>query len=337
MRSALASILLLTCLVAPVPAAEYYNISDPLMAEYEGFWTSKTGAKGRLTAQIRPLANNQYDGFVLFRRANAPVTAFKLKPAPAENGVLKFTGATASESGGDLLAQSQTTCEVRDGKIQGVFSGELGEGTFDAPKFARKSPTLGAKPPKHAVVLTDPGNTNAWQNLSWKLTQDGVLRVGKGNLHAKDKLSNFRLHVEFRTPYMPIEQGQARGNSGVYLQGKYEVQVLDSFGLYPLRNNDCGGIYQIKAPLNNACLPPMEWQTYDITFVEGDASRPPRITVQHNGMTIIERAEVPPALKEKGTGGGTLESGFLMLQDHGNPVEYRNIWAIPFFSAELSR
>ncbi len=185
--------------------------------------------------------------------------------------------------------------------------------------------------------MTSLDNTNAWQNLSWQLSKDGILRVSKGNISAKEKMGNFRLHIEFRTPYMPVEEGQARGNSGVYLQGKYEVQVLDSFGLYPLQDNDCGGIYKVKSPAGNACLPPMQWQTYDITYINGTASRPPRITVEHNGVKTIDRAEVPSDLIEKGTGGGDPKAGFLMLQDHGNPVEYRNIWALPFFSAERTR
>ena len=317
--------------------ADYFHITDPYMAEYSGFWTANKGTKGHLTAQIRPLSNNQYDGFILFSRVKTPVTVFKLKPAPAENGVIKFTASSVTESTVDLIGENEATCELRDGKITGTFKGELGEGTFDASRYERKPPSLGAKPPKHAIILTQRDNTNAWQNLNWRLSEDGVLRVGKGNLLAKDKLSNFRLHVEFRTPYMPIEQGQARGNSGVYLQGKYEVQVLDSFGIHPLQDNDCGGVYKVKAPIGNATLPPMQWQTFDITYVQGSGARPPRITVEHNGVKVIDRAEVPAALVAPGTGGGNPESGFLMLQDHGNPVEFRNIWALPFFSADRTR
>ena len=203
--------LLLFTTFARVAAAEYYNITDPVMAEYQGFWTSENGAKGRLTAQIRPLSNNQYDGFILFNRARSPVTALQLSPATEQNGVLKFTASSIPQAGGDLLAKSQSNCELRDGKISGTFSGELGEGKFDAARLERKAPTLGAKPPKHAIVLTDKDNTNAWQKLSWRLSDDGVLRVGKGNILAKEKLMSFRLHLEFRTPYMPIEQGQKRG------------------------------------------------------------------------------------------------------------------------------
>jgi hypothetical protein len=329
--------LIFVAFITRANAAEYYDFTDPFMAEYEGFWTANNGAKGRVTAQIRPLSNNQYDGFILFSRARRSVAAFKLERTTAEKDGIKFGASSISQAGGDLLAASQTTCELRDGIISGTFSGDFGEGTFDARKFERKSPTLGAKPPKHAVVLTDLNNSNAWKNLTWPLSKEGILRAGKGNIVASEEMTNFRLHLEFRTPYMPVEEGQKRGNSGVYLQGKYEVQVLDSFGLYPLADNDCGGVYKVKAPLGNATLPPMEWQTYDITYVEGSGARPPRITVQHNGITVIERAEVPKELTDNGTGGGTSGGGFLMLQDHGNPVEFRNIWALPFFSAERVR
>jgi hypothetical protein len=315
-------------------AAEYYSVSDPFMAEFEGFWTSATGAKGRVTAHIRPLGNNTYDGFVLLTRAKAPVTAFQLRKGAVENGVLKLTGSTPKASGGDLLAQNEVTAEIREGKLTGKFSGDLGEGSFEAKKSARKSPRVGAKPPKNSIVLFSDSKTNGWENLTWQI-KDGALEVGKGNVWAKEKVSNYQLHVEFRTPYMPEATGQGRGNSGVYLQGKYEVQVLDSFGLYPLQDNDCGGVYKVKAPAGNACLPPTQWQSYDITYIEGTTAKPPRITVELNGVKVIDRAEVPPDLAANGTGGGNPQAGFLMLQDHGNPVQFRNIWARPIFAASL--
>jgi hypothetical protein len=134
--------------------------------------------------------------------------------------------------------------------------------------------------------------------------------------------------LEFRTPYMPEALGQARGNSGVYLQNKYEVQILDSFGLFPLQSNDCGAIYSVVAPAINACLPPLQWQTYDITYVEGNASRQPSITVELNGVKILDRVRPGNSTAPK----TETHNGFLKLQDHGNPVEFRNIWAEPFFS-----
>ena len=114
-----------------------------------------------------------------------------------------------------------------------------------------------------------------------------------------------------------------------------KVQVLDSFGLYPLQDNDCGGVYKVQAPQLNACFPPMEWQTFDITYIEGNPAKKelPVITVIQNGVTVVDHAKVPETLVKSGTGGGEENRGFLKLQDHGNPVQYRNIWVEPFFSA----
>lgn len=335
-KSILTSCILIAFSVAGLSAAGHYGITDPFMAEYEGFWTSSSGAKGRVTAQVRPLSNNQYDGFILFNRARSPVTALRFNPATPENGALKLAAETVKEAGGDLLAQNQATGEIRDGKMTGKFSGDLGEGTFECAKSGRKSPTLGARAPKTAVVLFDGKPSSGWHDFHWPVVE-GAFQVGKGNVVAKEKLTNYRLHLEFRTPYMPAATGQDRGNSGVYLQGKYEVQVLDSFGLFPLQDNDCGGIYRVQAPTANACLPPMEWQTYDITYVDGSGATPPRISVALNGITVIERARVPGNLVGSGTGGGVQDSGFLMLQDHGNPVQFRNVWAEPFFAVERKR
>lgn len=324
-NSRLFSIALALVCASAAYASDFYGATDSTMGEYHGFWTAANGARGRVTAQIRPLSNNHYDGFILIFRARSPVAGFILKPALAENGRVTF-GATSSarEEGGDLLAESQATCNIANGKLTGKFKGDLGEGSFEAEKSPNNPPTLGAKPPAGATVLFDGQPGSGWEKFDWPV-RDGVMQVGKGNIKTKEKLGSFRLHVEFRTPYMPAETGQARGNSGVYLQGKFEVQVLDSFGLYPLKDNDCGGIYHVQAPRMNACLPPMEWQTYDITYSENG----PRVTVVQNGMTVIDHATIPASLLQNGTGGGDPTAGFLMLQDHGNAVQYRNIWALP--------
>ena len=126
---------------------------------------------------------------------------------------------------------------------------------------------------------------------------------------------------------MPEARGQGRGNSGVYLQGRYEVQVLDSYGLEG-KDNECGGIYKVGAPLVNMCAPPMQWQTYDITFhAPKSESAGATVTVVHNGVTIHNDLIIP-----KPTGGAldsnVTEPGGIYLQDHGNPVQFRNIWLV---------
>ena len=160
-----------------------------------------------------------------------------------------------------------------------------------------------------------------------------AMYTAAGDLQTKQKFQDIQLHDEFKEPKLaPEVKGQARGNSGVYLQGRYEIQVLDSFGLTP-QPNDCGAIYNQKAPDVNACLEPEQWQTYDITFksarfdADGKKTAKARVTVIQNGKKIQDDVEINGK-----TGGGaneTAEPGPVRLQFHGNKVGYRNIWIVP--------
>jgi hypothetical protein len=214
--------------------------------------------------------------------------------------------------------------ELANGKIS-IQSAAGGPWTME--KTERKSPTLGAKPPTGAVVLFDGTSADAWKN--GHMDERGLLAAGTTS---KEKFTNFTLHLEFLLPFKPLGRGQDRGNSGVYVQDRYECQVLDSFGLKG-ENNECGGFYQQAKPDVNMCFPPLTWQTYDIEFTAakfdetGAKVKNAIVTVRHNGVVIHDKLEL-----KKETPGGKKESpdgGGIQLQGHGNPVFYRNIWLVP--------
>ena len=202
--------------------------------------------------------------------------------------------------------------------------GENGKKLGVLTKVVRESQTLGAAPPADGVALFSVGGANQFKD--GKSNDEGFLGVG---CTSTERFGDHHLHIEFRVPFQPSDSGQGRGNSGVYVQGRYEVQVLDSFGLTG-EDNECGGIYKIAKPRLNMCYPPLTWQTYDIDFTaakyneSGEKSSNARVTIKHNGVLIHRDLELPTA-----TPGKDKESnkpGPLYLQDHGNPVAYRNIW-----------
>ncbi len=220
----------------------------------------------------------------------------------------------------------------------GDFDGTLRDGTLRIQtaegkpallrRVVRESPSLGAAPPPGAVVLfVDGGDTAAFAEA--KLDPRGFLAAGA---RTRDAFGSFDLHLEFRVPFMPDARGQWRGNSGVYLQGRYEVQVLDSFG-HATELDGCGAIYEQRAPDRNLTFPPLSWQTYDIEFraagfdASGARTRPAELTVRHNGVVVQDRVGLAGP-----TGRGEREGptpGPLLLQDHWNPVVYRNLWLVP--------
>ena len=194
--------------------------------------------------------------------------------------------------------------------------------------------------PEAAVVLFDGRDLSNWTKLdggapAWEVA-DGAMTVtaGEGDIVSRERFTDFLLHLEFMTPDMPDATGQAKGNSGVFLQGRYEIQVLDSYGIDVPGMGDCGAIYNQFASLVNACRPPLEWQTYDVIFraarvgESGEIEENARVTVLQNGIVIQNNVQI-----EGATGGATDEDaaapGSLRLQDHGNSVKYRNIWVVP--------
>jgi hypothetical protein len=213
----------------------------------------------------------------------------------------------------------------------------------------------GVPPPEGAIVLFDGKSLGNWLNRNgkdptgWKVIEGGVMQVvpGKGDIITKDKFDGrFKLHVEFRVPYEPKSTGQGRGNSGVYLQGRYEVQVLDSYGIPAdkLGEGDCGGIYGVAKPPANVCKAPTVWQSYDIEFQSptcegGKPAAPAVMTVYHNGVKIHDNVRLVRKNKEgkeeivtvttAGLATDPCTPGPILLQDHGHPVQFRNIWLVP--------
>jgi hypothetical protein len=198
----------------------------------------------------------------------------------------------------------------------------------------------GTPAPEGAIVLFDGKDFSKWVKrdgksaVKWTL-KDGVMEgvKGHGDIISKEKFGgSFKLHVEFRVPYEPGGSGQGRGNSGVYVQGRYEVQILDSYGLKS-EKNDCGAIYGVAAPKVNACKAPTVWQTYDIEFSapkyeNGKKTEPARMTVHHNGIKIHDAVPIPVDNTTAGLGGEPAAPGPILLQDHGHPVQFRNIWLL---------
>jgi len=230
-----------------------------------------------------------------------------------KDGVVTITGGQSVAT----IKDNTATVVSKDGK-------EFGKLT----KTHRESPTLGAMPTVGAVVLFDGKSAEAFTN--GKVSEDGLLMPG---CTSQQKFGSCKLHIEFRLPYQPEDRGQQRGNSGIYIGGRYECQMLDSFGLKG-ENNECGGLYEVKAPDVNMCLPPLAWQTYDIEYTapKYDGEKlvaSPRVTVRHNGVVIHNDVELPgdrstrAAPNKPGS-----DPGPVYLQDHGNPVRYRNIWLV---------
>jgi hypothetical protein len=196
--------------------------------------------------------------------------------------------------------------------------------------------------PSDAIVLFNGKDLQNWtdskdQASKW-IVRDGYMESvkGAGGIKTRQQFGSCQLHVEFATPSVVTGSGQGRGNSGVFLQGMYEVQILDSFDNKTYADGQCGALYGRAVPLVNACCKPGQWQTYDMVFQRplfeaGKVTRKARFTVFQNGVLIHDNVELQ---------GGTLwisshavtdyrphdDKGPLLLQDHANPVRFRNLW-----------
>ncbi len=217
----------------------------------------------------------------------------------------------------------------------------IGVGSFrqdDEPRVV--TPGMGSAAPSDAVILFDGKNLDGFTKrngdpATWPI-KDGEIHVQRGGgIFSKDKIGDAQIHVEFATPIEAKGKGQGRGNSGVYVQGRYEVQVLDSYENKTYSNGQCGAIYGQHAPLVNASRKPGEWQSYDIIFRAAKyddtgkkKTQEATMTVFHNGVLIQDHAAVTKRTTASPFEEGA-DKGPLYLQDHGNPVRYRNIWYRP--------
>lgn len=206
---------------------------------------------------------------------------------------------------------------------------------------AQKS-TVGAKPPKNAIVLFDGKDASEWchrqtkAECGWDIV-DGALVVKRGlpDIMSKREFGDYQLHLEFWLPLEADHKDQARSNSGVYNHGRYEIQILDNYNNTTYPFGGVGALYGQKDPDKNAVIPPEQWNTYDITFraprfdKEGKVTEKPRITVLHNGVKIHDNVVIEKTATAAGLEGPQPKKGPILLQNHGSPVRYRNIWIVP--------
>ena len=296
---------------APDKKGAYATIEDAqkdpdfaIQGEFAGTYTQSEGNVSKVGIQVIALGNGKFRavgfegglpgaGWDKGERSQSEATK-------AADGSVTFTEEDSKATG--ILKGETMTIKSPDGKTLGVLK-----------RVNRESPTLDLKPPKGAIELFNGTSLEHWKKGARK-TPDDLLMEGVNS--ARNDFKNFTLHVEFRLPYMPKARGQGRGNSGMYLLGT-ETQMLDSFGLSG-EANECGGLYKWRRPDENMCFPPLRWQTYDVEFQAAQNGNPPIMTVRHNGVVIHEKVK----LKKNASQGG------IHLQNHKNPVRYRNIWIL---------
>ena len=284
-----------------------------LMGEFIGE-ISVDGQQQRLGLQIRPIGGDQFDAVSFI--GGLPGQE-QHEPDPIRMIGKRNEDFTVLSGGPWAIFVERDSCLILDRK---------GEKLGQLKRIERTSPTLGARPPEDAIVLFNGQDTE--QFIRAEMTEDGLLKEGAD---VKPMFQDFNLHVEFRLPYMPNASGQSRGNSGLYLQSRYECQVLDSFAQDPVFNG-CGALYKFRAPDLNMCLPPLVWQSYDVQFTaprwaaDGTKLRDAHVTSWVNGVKVQDNVALPNK-----TGAGKQEAPTLLpirLQDHRDPVRYRNVWIV---------
>ena len=312
----------------------------PFMGDWEGGWVDAPQKDGNarnnpgLVARVIGLGNNRYEIQILEefdKRAD-----FKVKTeAVWKNGKMTFD-------------QNGFSGKITNDSFTGKKAGVAFDTPFSLKRVHRTSPTMGKKAPENAVVLFDGSDLDAWERQgggdpTW-LTKDGYFEVLPkkdnnnvgGSINTRQSFGDVKVHLEFRLPYEPEHRGQKRANSGFFMPGGYEGQILDSYGLDGMWN-ECGALYKQSPPRVNMCWAPGVWQTFDVEFKrlrrdsEGNKVDHAEFTVWHNGVKIHNSFQIKGATSNTQKGrelGESGKNGGLSLQDHSNKIQFRNIWVV---------
>jgi hypothetical protein len=243
------------------------------------------------------------------------------------------------------VAAQQTNLGYDDTPMQPNGGWHIHDGKRPQPRVV----TPGAVPQDATVLVGSGSDRSAWQMtmdgapVTWAMN-NGVLETGKGMIRTKAEFTDFQLHVEFATPKEVKGDGQGRGNSGVFLLNTFEIQVLDSYQNPTYPDGQAAAMYGQFPPLVNASRPPGEWQAYDIAFAaprfgsDGRLEKPAVVTVLHNGIVVHHATPFwgPTQHKRIDPYSPETAKGPIGLQDHGNPVRYRNIWIRPLKDYDAS-
>lgn len=304
-----------TCVLFAAPPDAAPTWTDPATAQREDpdFAIQGEYRNETLGAQVVALGGGKFDVYLL--EGGLPGAGWE----PGKSRLhLKSENSLFAD------AATKTTAKLENGRLAVTKA----DGTkHELTRIERQSPTLKAVPPANAIILS----ADKWENAK---LENELLWANAST--TRQRFGSYTVHLEFRTPYKPHARGQKRGNSGVYHSGRWETQILDSFGLDG-RDNECGGLYSIAKPKLNMCLPPLTWQTYDVEFTaakfdtSGQRTACPRITVRLNGVVIHDNVELAKDFTTSAPLSTPLTSpeGPIHLQQHDNPVAFRNLWLIP--------
>lgn len=320
-------------LFAAEPSAQWSNIAPAdlnLMGDYQGQWIDAPEKSYQL---INPTVAAQVVNIDVGHYAVHFVQELDRRAHPYFEGEGRLVGSN--------IVTDQDGWKFTVSAADGLTGTALIDGAtikFALRRVVRKSPTLNAAAPAGAITLLDGKNLDSWQKSDgapahWNLLDSGAMEASaKGYLRTRQTFSDVKLHIEFRYPVGEGKVGQKRGNSGVFLQG-YEVQVLNSYGLEG-KWNELGALYKLSPPRVNAARPPLQWQTYDITYraprYRGETKiANARIWVELNGVPVQTDQELYHATANAEIGRTWPAPNKplpISLQFHGNPIQYRNIW-----------